>query len=128
MFNFLLIAVSFRSALIHPESTASQTLAITRFALVSVLCIIAVTSRAGNKVVTQEIMDGLEPSQEPLASLFSLACFSWIDPLIWKGYWKPFELPDVWNLRNDDIAVIVLSTYRQTKYVTLPVRSYKFGY
>ncbi|PWW78180.1 P-loop containing nucleoside triphosphate hydrolase protein [Tuber magnatum] len=114
MFNFLLIAVPFRSALIHPESAISQALIITRFVLVFVLCIIAVTSRAGNKAVTQEIMDGLEPSQEPLASLFSLASFSWINPLIWEGYWKPFELSDVWNLRNDDIAVVVLSTYRQT--------------
>ncbi|KAG0129773.1 P-loop containing nucleoside triphosphate hydrolase protein [Tuber indicum] len=107
MLNFLLIAVSFRSALIHPESAVSQALIVTRFVLVSVLCVIAVTSRAGNKVVTQEIVDGLEPSQEPLASLFSLASFSWVDPLIWKGYWKSFELHDVWNLRNDDIAVTV---------------------
>jgi hypothetical protein len=78
---------------------------------------IAVMSRMGNKAVTQEIMDGLEPSREPLASLFSLASFSWVDPLIWKGYWKPLESCDIWNLRTDDIAVSVLSAFRQTKYV-----------
>lgn len=103
--------------MIQPAIGIHEALAITQFALVSLLCIIAVSSRRGNKPVKLVVVNGLEPSREPLASLFSLATFSWVDGIVWQGYWEPFELDKVWNLREDDIAYSVLSTFRQTKYV-----------
>lgn len=117
LFNFIFATVAFRTALILPEIGVYGAFTITQFALISLLCIIAVSSRRGNKPVKLEVVDGLEPSREPLASLFSLATFSWVDGLVWKGYWKPFVLEEVWNLREDDLAYSALSTFRQTKYV-----------
>ncbi|KAF8533369.1 P-loop containing nucleoside triphosphate hydrolase protein [Trichophaea hybrida] len=115
LFNFLFLVVPFRSALVHPDSQLSQVLMVARFALVCILCIIMVSVRKGNSVVVQELMGDLEPSREPVASLFSLASFSWVDGIVWKGYWKPLTFNDVWNLRNDDMAVSVLGSFRQTK-------------
>ena len=115
LFNFLFLAIPFHSALVHPVSPLSEVLEIARFALVGVLCIITISVRKGNSVVAQEIVGDLEPSREPVASLLSLASFSWVDGIVWKGYWKPLTLNDVWNLRNDDVAVSVLACFRQTR-------------
>lgn len=115
LFNFLFMVAPFRSTLIHPESELSEILIITRFALACILCAITVSVRKGNSIVVQDIVNGLEPSREPVASLFSLASFSWLDGMVWQGYWKPLKLTDVWNLRNDDVAAAVLTHFRQTK-------------
>jgi len=115
LFSCIFIIVPFRSVLIHPDSQLSELLMILRFALISVLCLITISVRKGNSTVTQEIVNGLEPSREPVASLISLASFSWVDSIVWQGYWKPFVLTDIWNLRSDDIAVSVLTSFRQTK-------------
>jgi hypothetical protein len=115
LFNTLFLVVPFRSVLIHPPSQLAMALTVAQFSLVCVLCIITVSVRKGNSVVVQEVVDGLEPSREPLASLFSLASFSWVDPIVWKGYWKSFTMEDIWNLRNDDVAANVLAAFRQTK-------------
>ncbi|KAH0609923.1 uncharacterized protein H6S33_012469 [Morchella sextelata] len=115
MFNFIFATVAFRTALIQPEIGVHEAFIITQFVLITLLCIIALSSRRGNKPVELKVIDGLEPSKEPLASLFSLASFSWVDGIVWKGYWKPYELEELWNLREDDIAYSVLSTFRQTK-------------
>jgi hypothetical protein len=115
LFNFLFLVVPFRSALVHPDSQLSQVLMVARFALVCILCIITVSVRKGNSVVVQEIVGDLEPSRESVASLFSLASFSWVDGIVWKAYWKPLALSGVWNLRNDDMAASVVGSFRQTK-------------
>lgn len=115
LFNFLLLVVPFRSVLIHPASQLSLALVAAQFSLVCILCIITISVRKGNSIVVQEIVNGLEPSREPIASLFSLASFSWVDEIVWKGYWKPFTMEDIWNLRNDDQAANVLASFRQTK-------------
>lgn len=119
LFNFFFTTVAFRTALIQPTIGIYEALTIAQFALVSLLFTIVLSSRRGNKPVKLEVVDGLEPSQEPLASLFSLATFGWVNGIVWQGYWEPFELNKVWNLREDDIAYSVLSTFRQTKYVVI---------
>ena len=105
----------FRSEMIHPESHQARTLAIIEFCLTSVLALIALTSRKGNKTVLLDYEDNLEPSQEPLANLFSTWTFGWVDAIVWKGYRKTFELQDVWNLANRDKAATVLADFRQLK-------------
>jgi len=109
-----------RSAIIHPRSALSRGLAIGDFALSTLLVMIALTTRKGNKTIILEWEDGLEPSREPLASLFSLATFGWVDAIVWKGYRKTYELPDIWNLAPKDKAAVVLAHYRQVKYVAPP--------
>ena len=110
--------VIFRSALIHPRSRLAQTLVITEFALTTLLFGIAITTRKGNKAVVLEWEGDIEPSREPLASLFSIATFSWVDAIVWHGYRKTYELPDVWNLIPKDKAAAVLADYRQLKKTT----------
>ncbi len=112
-FQWIFTVLLFRSAIIHPRSKRAQALMVTDFALATLLALIALTSRKGNKAVVLEYEDDLEPSREPLASVFSLATFMWVDPIVWKGYIKTYELPEVWNLVPRDKAATVLADYRQ---------------
>ena len=115
---WLFSLIIFRSALIHPRSRVAQALIISEFALNTLLFGIAITTRKGNKAVVLEWENDIEPSREPLASLFSLATFGWVDAIVWQGYKKTFELPDVWNLVPKDKAAAVLADYRQLKKTT----------
>lgn len=110
--------IIFRSAIIHPRSRLAQVLVITEFSLTSLLFGIAITTRKGNKAVVMEWEKDIEPSREPLASLFSLATFGWVDAIVWQGYKKTFELKEIWNLLPKDKAAAVLSDYRQLKKTT----------
>ncbi|KAI9818496.1 MAG: hypothetical protein M1827_000555 [Pycnora praestabilis] len=114
-FQWLFTVLLFRSAIIHPRSRGAQISMISNFVLATILALIALLSRKGNKAVKLEYEDDLEPSKEPLASVFSLATFSWVDQIVWKGYKKTYELPDVWNLIPKDKAASVLADYRQAK-------------
>ncbi|KAI9760209.1 MAG: hypothetical protein M4579_001825 [Chaenotheca gracillima] len=114
-FKWLFSVLLFRSALVHPRSGRAQGLMITDFVLNSLLAGIALTARKGNKAIVLEYEDGLEPSREPLASLFSLATFSWVDSIVWQGYKKTFEIGDVWNLAPKDKAAAVLQDFRQAR-------------
>ncbi len=113
--QWILVALLFRSALIHPRSHLAQDLLIAEFGLATLIAIIAITSRRGNKTVVLEYEDDLEPSHEPLANLFSIATFGWVDAIVWQGYKKTFELSDVWNLAARDKAAAVIADFRQLK-------------
>lgn len=114
-FNWLFMVFIFRSVLIRPTSKTAQVLVIVEFAIVSLLFGMAVSTRKGNKTVVLEWEDGIEPSREPLASLFSVATFGWVDSIIYKGWKQPMELEHVWNLLPKDKAAHVLADYRQMK-------------
>lgn len=113
--QWILVALLFRSAIIHPRSHLAQNLMIADFSLTTTLALIAITSRKGNKIVMLDYEDNLEPSHEPLANLFSIATFGWVDAIVWQGYRKTFELSDVWNLATRDKAAAVLADFRQLK-------------
>ncbi|KAG5940992.1 hypothetical protein E4U53_007510 [Claviceps sorghi] len=108
----------FRSAIINPSSQLVQTLICTEFGLITLLFGLAATTRKGNKTVLMEWEDGIEPSREPLASLFSLATFAWVDAIVFKGWKKSMDLQDVWNLLPKDKAAAVIADYRQMKKTT----------
>lgn len=116
--QWLLTIIIFRSVIIHPRSRLAQVLVSTEFLLITLLFIIAITARKGNKAVPLEWEGDIEPSKEPLASLFSLATFSWVDPIVHKGYMKTFEMKDIWNLHPKDKAAYVLADYRRLKRTT----------
>lgn len=116
--NWLFVLFIFRSAFLYPTSKEAQVLTILEFALITVLFGIAITTRKGNKAVLQEWENGIEPSREPLASLFSLATFSWVDAIVWQGWKEPMELNNVWNLVPKDKAAAVIAHYRQLKQTT----------
>ena len=113
--QWLCTVLVFRSATVHPWPEDAQRLTITNFTLGTVLLLIALCSRKGNKPVVLDYEGDLKPSREPLASLFSIATFSWVDPIVWHGYKKTYELADVWNLASKDKATAVLADYRQMR-------------
>ncbi|KAF2844369.1 ATP-dependent bile acid permease-like protein [Plenodomus tracheiphilus IPT5] len=117
-FQWVFSVLLFRSAIIHPRSDVHQKLMIGDFVLVSLLFLISLCSRKGNKAVALEYEANILPAREPVASVFSLATFSWVDPIVWTGYKKTYELSDVWNLAAKDKAAAVIANYRQVKKTT----------
>ncbi|KAL8737135.1 MAG: hypothetical protein Q9181_001980 [Wetmoreana brouardii] len=113
--NWLTTFLLVRSALVHPRSKQAQVLMITNFVLVTVLAIVALTSRKGNKTVLLEYDNGIEPSREPLASVLSLATFSWVDAIVWHGFRNTYELSAVWNLVPRDKAAAILADFAQLR-------------
>lgn len=114
-FEWICAFLLFRSAVIHPRSRLALSLTSAHFALVSLLSIVALTSRKGNRAVILHAEGDLQPSREPLASVFSIATFSWVDAIVWQGYKKTFELEDVWDLPRKEKAAAILADYRQFK-------------
>lgn len=113
--QWLFTVTTFRSVIIRPSSKLTQVLIIVEFTLTTLLFVMAITTRKGNKTVLLEWEDGIQPSREPLASIFSNYTFSWVDSITWQGYKSTMELKDVWNLVPKDKAGVVLAHYRQVK-------------
>ncbi|KAF3760287.1 hypothetical protein M406DRAFT_100195 [Cryphonectria parasitica EP155] len=113
--QWLFALVLCRSVIIRPSSRLTQVLVIVEFALTTLLFTIAITTRKGNRTVLLEWEDGIQPSKEPLASIFSSFTFSWVDAITWQGYKETMELAHVWNLMPKDKAGAVLAHYRQAK-------------
>ncbi|KAL8716022.1 MAG: hypothetical protein Q9225_006295 [Loekoesia sp. 1 TL-2023] len=113
--NWLLTLLQFRSALVHPRSSQAQILVIVNFVLVSILAFIALTSRKGNRAVALDFEGGIEPSREPLASVLSLATFSWVDAIVWHGFKNTYEMKAVWNLMARDRAAAIIADFRQLR-------------
>jgi ABC-type multidrug transport system fused ATPase/permease subunit len=102
-----------RSALINPYSPSSRNLYIFQFTFATILFISNFSARLGDKPAYLYTTEGLEPSVEPIASLFSLVTYSWIDPMVWKGYFYGLNTKDVWELREDDHTASVLRDFRK---------------
>ena len=113
--QWLLQLFVFRSAVIHPGDRLTRDFTIAQFALSSLLFVIALFSRKGNRTVVLEYDKDLEPSRELMASVISLASYAWVDPIVWRGYRKTLELSDVWDVNPEDKAALVLSRFRQMK-------------
>lgn len=89
--------ILFWSAITHPKSKFSQILTISETIMTSSLLFI-IGARTQN--IDAELLEAgdLEPSQEPRASLFSMAVFSWLDDLLLKGFRTGLEIHDIWDL------------------------------
>lgn len=116
---WILSSLLLRSEIIHPRTNLARTVAIIDFCLTTLLALIALNSRKGNRTVKLEYEGKLVPSNEQTASVFSLATFTWLDELILKGYQKPLEIEDVWDLLPQDKAVNVIADYRQVKKTSI---------
>lgn len=116
--QWLFTLIIFRSVIIHPSSSLTEILVITEFALTSLIFIIAISTRKGNKTVLLEWEDGIEPGREELASLFSHYTFAWVDTIIWKGWKEPMDITKVWNLIPKEKSAAILAKYRQFKKTT----------
>ncbi|KAK3370347.1 hypothetical protein B0H63DRAFT_422131 [Podospora didyma] len=116
--QWLFMLIVFRSILVHPSSQLTQILVIVEFALTSLLFGMAISTRKGNKTVILEWEDGIEPSRENLASIFSHLTFAWVDTIVWQGWKEPLDIKRVWNLLPRDKAATVLANYRHFKKTT----------
>ncbi|EGC47173.1 ATP-dependent bile acid permease [Histoplasma capsulatum var. duboisii H88] len=112
-FQWLCTVMVFRSVLIHP--TPNHTLTIIDFLLSSFLFLLTITTRKGNQTLLVRHEDGIPPPREQFASLLALASFAWLDPLVWQGFRKSLEMPDVWNLLPSYQAAAVLADFRQAR-------------
>jgi ABC-type multidrug transport system fused ATPase/permease subunit len=113
--EWLLQVWVFRSVLIRRTNYFYKDITIAHFALTCLLLAIALCARRGNRNVLLEYDGDIEPSREPIASLLSLGTFSWVDSIVLKGFKKPLELADVWNVTLKDKAELVLARFRQVK-------------
>jgi ABC-type multidrug transport system fused ATPase/permease subunit len=111
--QWLFLLIILRSVIIHPSSRTTQVLVIIEFSLTSILFFMAISTRKGNKTVLLEWEEGIPPSKESLASLFSHYTFGWVDEIVWDGYREEFDMKRVWNLSPRDKAAAVLSSYRK---------------
>ncbi|KYG40728.1 hypothetical protein M433DRAFT_8533 [Acidomyces richmondensis BFW] len=110
---WLLAAVLFRSALIHPVSSDDRSLPIFNFACFSLLFIVALNT--GSNYHPKPYTPGdPAPSRELGASIAALFTFSWVDPIVWKAYKHVYELDDIWDLPPKDGAEAVNTTYNRT--------------
>lgn len=109
--------VSLYSSILYPFNHFSQWFHIWVFILCTTLFVATFSTSSGNRPVILYSTGSAPPSQEPVSSLFSLISFSWIDPLIWKGYWRPLETEDIWDVREDDHAYQVLKKFRTLERV-----------
>lgn len=73
------------------------------------------------------------PCPEQRASFLSKLFFSWFDTLAWKGFRKPLEAKDLWNMNPEDTAREVIpvfdkhwnETVRKTSNVPSPKASFR---
>lgn len=113
-FAFLISVVDVYSSRIHPVNGLSRNYHLLEFLLSTGLLYLNFSSTTGNKPARLYLSDepGVEPSVEPVSSLFAVITFSWVWPIMWKGYWQPLEMRDVWDLREDDHAFFILRKFR----------------
>ena len=117
-FQWLWATVLFRSALVGspPQIPGLATsLRISRFAFSSALVLLAIAQRQGNATVVRVSHDGLPYSKEPLASLLSVASYSWVDSIVWEGFKKPFQIGDIWDMMPHDQASFLVEDFRTMK-------------
>ncbi|XP_069695544.1 multidrug resistance-associated protein 1 isoform X5 [Periplaneta americana] len=73
------------------------------------------------------------PCPEQGASFLSRLFFAWFDPLAWKGFRKPLETKDLWNMNPEDTASEVVpafdkyweKTLRKTTNVPSPKATFR---
>lgn len=110
---FLSIIAPFRSALIHPFSVPSKNFYICQFIFSTFLTYLNWSAKFGNSPARLYISPNRAPNNEPVASIFSKITFSFANGYIWKGYWETITEGQIWELREDDIALIVMKRFKK---------------
>lgn len=52
-----------------------------------------------------------KPYPEQGASFLSRLFYTWFDPLAWKGYRKPLEQPDLWDMNPEDSSKEIMPIF-----------------
>ena len=113
-FNWVVSILLLRSIILRPWSDHILVLRLSELLLTSLLLCTSIFSSNRPQIVEHlddDIHDA-QPSREPGASFFSLATFTWVDPIIWNGYRKTYETSDVWDLPSTDKSAKVLADFQ----------------
>lgn len=51
------------------------------------------------------------PCPEESSSFLSRLLFSWFDALAWQGFRKPLETTDLWDMKHEDTAKVVVPLF-----------------
>lgn len=113
VFGLCCNTVSCRSSLLYPYSAPSRAFNITQFVLALLLFFNNFSAQIGDKKPLLYVKDNLFPSPEPVSSLFSMATFGWLNPIIRKGYYKTLVFADIWETSLDFHSELVLNTFQQ---------------
>ncbi|BFZ53859.1 Transporter of the ATP-binding cassette (ABC) [Savitreella phatthalungensis] len=101
----------FRSAFLRRVSQFHFVATALNFVLVSIVLLGVLTTRYNTQTYPRLSTRGIPATHEPLASLLSLASFSWVDPVIWRGYKSAHHMDSVWDLDEDNHAEAVLQAF-----------------
>uniref|UniRef100_A0A1B0D0A2 ABC-type glutathione-S-conjugate transporter n=1 Tax=Phlebotomus papatasi TaxID=29031 RepID=A0A1B0D0A2_PHLPP len=66
------------------------------------LCIIALLLNCFSDAPPEDRIKVGKPSPELSSSFLRKLFFQWFDPMTWKGYRRPLEIDDMWDLNTDD--------------------------
>lgn len=53
------------------------------------------------------------PSPEETSGFPARLIFSWFDPMIWKGFKKPLEFTDLWDMKQIDSSAEVVPAFEK---------------
>ncbi|MCJ1423071.1 hypothetical protein MMC29_000952 [Sticta canariensis] len=113
-FNWVVSILLLRSIVLRPWLERTLVLRLFDLLLTSLLLCTSIFSSNRPQIV-EHLDDGIQdtkPSREPAASFFSLATFTWVDPIIWSGYRNTYEISDVWGLPPTDKSARVLADFQ----------------
>ncbi|EMR11100.1 hypothetical protein PNEG_00698 [Pneumocystis murina B123] len=114
-FHWPLFYIDLRSMIIAHEPTIFIILSAINLVLLSVLNVIVLLSRKGNRTVRLIALNGLKPSKEKLSSILSMLTFSWVDSIIVQGFRKNLTFSDIWDLSEGEHAAAVMDAFCITK-------------
>ncbi|KAK9431675.1 hypothetical protein V1505DRAFT_367587 [Lipomyces doorenjongii] len=104
-----------RSLFLADHSELVQFVSIVDLIVCSILSYLALASPLGIVPPYVEARKNLQPSREPMANLYSILTFSWVHPIVWKGYFQPLTLDDLWDLSADRRAATVIREFRSIR-------------
>ncbi|KAK9456564.1 P-loop containing nucleoside triphosphate hydrolase protein [Dipodascopsis uninucleata] len=107
--------IALRSSVIHPGIPILDNIAAIDFIFTSILFVLGLMMIPTNKPIYIESFHGFEPNMQPLANIASIISFSWVTPIIWKGYFKILTMDDVWDLKDEDRSSRILKSFRKYK-------------
>ncbi|GMM34147.1 bile acid-transporting ATPase [Saccharomycopsis crataegensis] len=97
------------------DSTYTQNYYYGQCVIIVVLFFLTWSATIGDKPVKLYKTNDLTPSPERNISLFSFVLYDWIDPMIMKAYRDGIDMKDIWSLRDDDYAHVVLRKFEDFK-------------
>lgn len=104
-----------RSVVIRPEIRPQRSLAILNFVISTLLFIIAMTSTERAENSNSWFRKNLSASPEESSSIFSLATFSWMSPLVWRAQKPDYHTEDLWHLGSRERSRNIVEEYRLVK-------------